>query len=822
MSSGQEIKRVVATYMPTYGEVHAGAAKAYYAEMTKDPGTAVLRIDPEPNSNMAHGFNKALCAALNARAQHGVGRFAMLHADLQPDAWWLDILNQEMDRTGAQFLSVVAPIKNGSGVSSTAVSRGNRWNPWFRLTMKEIYGSLPETFCIDDIGDDSDRDGFTLLLNTGCMLLDLTQPWWDEVGDGGVLAPHFDLDNRIVFIPGRGYVPQTEPEDWRLSRILNEKGAKLYATRKVGIIHHGGSVGFDNKSAWGDWTTDQAGDRMAAAIQAEQKRISEAIHPHGYWTEDLPDGALHDKSLINAVVQLVRSSESKRVYDFGCGRGWFVEAIKEQLPDITVYGFDGNPQVEELGEEYHVIDLAEPLKGDNLLALLKPSDLSICIEVGEHIPAEYMNQFLNNLCSATGNLLVMSWAVDGQIGHGHVNCMSNEDVEGHLLKRGFVRNVALEVMLRAAATELPYFRDTVMVYNRPKPFAVAEPQYYTTESGEPGLVSFDEVVEKARNASCACPCDHTYKAIPETPNAMYTYADLMEASVALADKLPAGTRAVIGIEQKGMVTASIVGNKRHLPVYPLEAVLSRGMAVELSGDTFVALIDDGYGSGTTMDLAIQKLWTSASIPMEHVVRGAAYFAGDQNRRPPGLHVGAYIDPMFFQEHEFLNHGAPSMASTMVDLDGVLCPDWETVSPQYVPETDDVSLWARLFEWARPLYLPRKNSVRAIVTGRLERYRKVTEGWLQLWGVLYEALYMHPHETVVARDRDPESHGVFKGRLYAADPGAHMFIESSLAQARVIAEISRKPVFSVEGHVMLGDVEAYRRGLVEARTPQPVS
>ena len=202
---------------------------------------------------------------------------------------------------------------------------------------------------------------------------------------------------------------------------------------------------------WGDWMQDQAGGRAA-----QQYTGNAPIHEHGYWLDNLPDGALHDPGLEQALVRLCKESNSN-IVDLGCGRGWYVNAL--QRAGVEVIGYDGNPKVKEQGELFFQCDLAEPQPW------LQQFDIALCLDVGEHVPAPYADQLLDNVCNAARKHVVLSWAVPGQPGHGHINCQDNDWVEERMEQRGFRRNTVVEMMLRNT-TALTYFKDTLMVYDR--------------------------------------------------------------------------------------------------------------------------------------------------------------------------------------------------------------------------------------------------------------------------------------------------------------------------------------------------------------------
>lgn len=202
----------------------------------------VGRLDITSYSALAHTFNMQLCRALNARKE-GITHFAMIHSDVVPQPFWLDILWNRMHEFGADMISAVIPIKNKTGLTSTGIEEpveGSNpfWRPK-RLTLHEVYNNYPATFTHEKI-----------LLNTGLMLIDITKPWIDE-------GMWFEFIDKIEKVNGE-YVPLVQPEDWNWSRRAREKGAKLYATREVKVKHLG-TCAFTNER-W-DWTlkTDKLG-----------------------------------------------------------------------------------------------------------------------------------------------------------------------------------------------------------------------------------------------------------------------------------------------------------------------------------------------------------------------------------------------------------------------------------------------------------------------------------------------------------------------------------------------------------------------------------
>jgi uncharacterized HAD superfamily protein len=83
---------------------------------------------------------------------------------------------------------------------------------------------------------------------------------------------------------------------------------------------------------------------------------------------------------------------------------------------------------------------------------------------------------------------------------------------------------------------------------------------------------------------------------------------------------------------------------------------------------------------------------------------------------------------------------------------------------------------------------------------LEKYRNYTEQWLKAHGVTYEHLELLPFETKAERVAWGQ-HGKYKGEDYAKS-NSYLFIESSREQAKIIAEISHKPVLCIETNTLL--------------------
>lgn len=224
------------------------------------------------NSLLARGMNM-----LYAQAQYqGYDYFAMLHTDIGPEAGWVDKLWQVMEEHDADVVSAVSPIKSAEGLTSTAIdlSSGPEVRDWHvrRLTMQEVM-KLPETFSQADTVEAGMNPGDRLLLvNTGCMLVNLRKPWVRKTNDFGDLLCYFTIQDGIQITDGR-YDVRVIPEDWGFSKMVQETdpAAKVLATRAV-RLRHWGDHGFDNNTAWGTL----AEDNWQAGLPVPQQNIPAA------------------------------------------------------------------------------------------------------------------------------------------------------------------------------------------------------------------------------------------------------------------------------------------------------------------------------------------------------------------------------------------------------------------------------------------------------------------------------------------------------------------------------------------------------------------
>lgn len=171
-------------------------------------------------SVLTFNFNHLYADALNRRESEGLTHFVMLHDDVVPLnsnlGVWAETLIAYMRACNLGVLSAACPIKAGDGSeTSTAID-----------------GDPPKRLRLDQIGPMLTSDLVPgLLINTGCMVIDLRQPWSEGLS--------FHQSDTIVRDADGTYAARFEPEDWEMSRWLRANGVRYGVTTDVKCLHVG-------------------------------------------------------------------------------------------------------------------------------------------------------------------------------------------------------------------------------------------------------------------------------------------------------------------------------------------------------------------------------------------------------------------------------------------------------------------------------------------------------------------------------------------------------------------------------------------------------
>lgn len=150
------------------------------------------------------------------------------------------------------------------------------------------------------------------------------------------------------------------------------------------------------------------------------------------------------------------------VLDLGCGDGYYLAELS--AGGFSCRGIEGTPDIREIAlfDGIEVADLSIPL------AIAWPRSTVICLEVGEHLHQESEATLLDSIDRYCSGLLVLSWAVPGQRGTGHINCRPNSYVYRKCRERGFELLPEPTFACREVVEDhVKYFRNTFLVFQRP-------------------------------------------------------------------------------------------------------------------------------------------------------------------------------------------------------------------------------------------------------------------------------------------------------------------------------------------------------------------
>jgi len=255
---------------------------------------------------------------------------------------------------------------------------------------------------------------------------------------------------------------------------------------------------------------------------------------------------------------------------------------------------------------------------------------------------------------------------------------------------------------------------------------------------------------------------------------------------------------IVGVPRSGMLASSICATSLNLPLYTLsqgEIVpcnsISEFGGVRMSGykpnsGKLLVLDDTVFGGGT-----LQKIKTSL---------GNDYYYGALYVRPDLIEkvdiFGKELEKPHLLEWHFFN--STHTENTLFDLDGVFSPN---VPMSCCADNDKYEEYISNVE---PFYhrLPKVHKLKAIVTGRLDKFRKTTEEWLKKYDIKYEDLIMFPTEKEKQRDANHvQEVGIYKADVYKKS-NAQFFMESEKSEGAIIKELSNKRVILPNDGVVL--------------------
>jgi len=165
----------------------------------------------------------------------------------------------------------------------------------------------------------------------------------------------------------------------------------------------------------------------------------------------------HSNKLMVEILKLWPEKEIP-VIDLGCGHNFYINVLRyagyKEVLGVDNVGLNGVDLISDVS----AADFILSDEGNRTARV-------ISLEVGEHIPPHLADAYLDNLTSFGGEIL-MSWAIPGQAGVGHINCQSNEWVAKEMAKRGYMLHATKTQDLRSAVAgcHCSWFTNTLMYF----------------------------------------------------------------------------------------------------------------------------------------------------------------------------------------------------------------------------------------------------------------------------------------------------------------------------------------------------------------------
>lgn len=267
---------------------------------------------------------------------------------------------------------------------------------------------------------------------------------------------------------------------------------------------------------------------------------------------------------------------------------------------------------------------------------------------------------------------------------------------------------------------------------------------------------------------------------------------------------------VVGIPRSGMIPAYMIALNLNVDCIDLPSFIrneraskgssrkTRHTLVNAWDAQNVLLVDDSIMAGNSMRSVMEQLPEGFK---GNYIKMAVYSA---SIKPDNMDLffERVPAPRVF-EWNIYHHGV--MSRSCVDIDGVLCLD---PTPE---QNDDGPQYIDFLLNAQPLNIP-SAKIHSLVTNRLEKYRKETETWLNKYNIEYDHLIMLNVASKEERQR-LNSYATHKANYYRTS-GLDFFVESEVAQASSIAQLTGKPVFCVDNNTI------YKPGVINSTYKAP--
>lgn len=263
--------------------------------------------------------------------------------------------------------------------------------------------------------------------------------------------------------------------------------------------------------------------------------------------------------------------------------------------------------------------------------------------------------------------------------------------------------------------------------------------------------------------------------------------------------IPKDIDVFVGVPRSGMIVATLLACYCNKPLSDIDTFVEkkwyssgntkRNFGVSSYSDIKkILVVEDSSSSGRSIQEAKQKF---KDVQEKIEVLYLAAYVTKETRNNVDIFFRVIDIPRLF-EWNFMHHDI--LEKSCVDLDGVLCIDPSK------EENDDGEKYKSFIMNARSKYIPTRK-IGWIVTARLEKYRKLTEEWLENNNIDYDHLIMMDEVDTAKERRELGNHARFKASKYKDLKKSVLFIESDQKQAELISQLSGKDVICTGTQVL---------------------
>lgn len=305
------------------------------------------------------------------------------------------------------------------------------------------------------------------------------------------------------------------------------------------------------------------------------------------------------------------------------------------------------------------------------------------------------------------------------------------------------------------------------------------------------------IEDSAYNYRSCTNCNMRQESLVEEVEYKFNYiknTDLIADTMNLAKYVPHNCKGIAGVARSGLISASLLATHLHIPLYEisigkLECIQLNKIkggdrisdASEMDGPLFV--VDDTVYEGNVMTL-LRNLLPQGTILSAVYVRPERVSLVD--------HYAVRLSAPHLLEWNIFNSAyiegiknTPFEGGIAFDFDGILCED----PVQGADRSDDTNWLENSLPTA---YLPRRSNIPLIITMRLEKWRSITEKWLEKYRIKCDDILMWDSD-IESRDSDFVNSVIKHKATKLKESKCFMMIESDPFQSEIISRYSGKPV-----------------------------